>query len=235
MLIEIPFEERRVHVWNEPSVQSLSLPFFRGNALYFPKARRPLTWYKELVLKNVLLQHEIAQLYFYQKFYSLCMASVFPLAEVFSQPEDIEDGLALFQKCFFVSGSPYGACAVQAEGLSAMGTRVFEEVLSKDGFYNSLYTKPAIEDIRETKCFLVTPPLSGAADCERWKSTLDRLLDNRFFKKRGTINVSALKTEDLEREITPYLCAKFEAVYLYTYDLEDGAGKKFYVKHLNWY
>lgn len=235
MLIEIPFEERRVHVWNEPSVQPLSLPFFRGNAPYFPKARRPLTWYKELVLKNVLLQHEIAQLYFYQKFYSLCMSSVFPLAEVFSPPEDIEDGLALFQTCFFVSGPPYGTYAVQAEGLSAMGTRVFEEVLLKDGFYNTFYTKPAIEDIRETKCFLVTPSLNGDAVPGQWEKTLSRLLNHRYFKKRGTINVSALKTEELEREIAPYLCAKFEAVYLFTYDIEDGTGQKIYVKYLNWY
>ncbi len=235
MLQEIPFEDRKVQTWDEPPIQPLSLPFFRENAPYFPKARHPAAWYKALVLKNVLLQHEIAHLYFYQKRYGLCMASVFPLAEAFSQSEDMEDGLALFQKCFFMSGTPYGAYAVQAEGLSAMGTRVFEEVLSKDAFYRALYTEPATEDIRETRCFLVTPPLSGAAVPEKWKKTLNCLLEHRYFKKRGTINVSALKNEDLEREIAPYLCAIFEAVYLAAYDIEDGTGKKIYVKYLNWY
>lgn len=234
MLQEIPFEERKVQTWDEPPTQPLSLPFYRENTPYFPKARRPAAWYQALVLKNVLLQHEIAHLYFYQKRYGLCMASVFPLLEAFSQPEDIGDGLALFQKCYFVSGVPYGAFAVQAEGLSAMGTRVFEEVLSKDAFYRALYTEPAAEDIRETRCFLVTPPLSGDAVPGQWEKTLSRLLSHRYFKKCGTINVSALKNEDLEREIAPYLCTKFEAVYLAAYDIEDGAGKKIYVKYLNW-
>lgn len=235
MFQEIPFEERKVQIWDEPPIQPLSLPFFRENAPYFPKTRRPAAWYKALVLKNVLLQHEIAHLYFYQKLYGLCMASIFPLAEAFSQPEDMEDGLALFQKCFFVSGTPYGAFAVQAEGLSAMGTRVFEEVLSKDGFYRALYMKPAAEDIKETKCFLVTPSLSDDAAPGQWERTISRLLNHRYFKKCGAINVSALKNENLEREIAPYLCAKFEAVYLTAYDIEDGTGKKIYVKYLNWF
>lgn len=235
MLQEISFEERRIHIWDEPSALPLSLPFLRENAPYLPKAERPSAWYKELVLKNVLLQHEIAHLYFYQKQYGLSMTSVFPLAEAFSQPEDMEDGLALFQKCFFVSGTPYGKYAVQVQGLSVMGTRMFEEVLSKDDFYSALYTKPAVEDIRETKCFLVAPSLNGAAASRQWEETLDRLFDNRYFKKCGTINVSALKTGELERELAPYLCAAFEAVYLAAYDIEDGAGKKIHVKYLNWF
>lgn len=64
MLQEISFEERRIHIWDEPSALPLSLLFLQENAPYFPKAERPSAWYKELVLKNVLLQHEIAHLYF---------------------------------------------------------------------------------------------------------------------------------------------------------------------------
>ena len=77
MLQEISFEERRIHIWDEPSALPLSLPFLQENAPYLPKAERPSAWYKELVLKNVLLQHEIAHLYFYQKQYGLSMTSVF--------------------------------------------------------------------------------------------------------------------------------------------------------------
>ena len=77
MLQEISFEERRIHIWDEPSALPLSLPFLQENAPYLPKAERPSAGYKELVLKNVLLQHEIAHLYFYQKQYGLSMTSVF--------------------------------------------------------------------------------------------------------------------------------------------------------------
>lgn len=234
MLLEIPFEDKKVHVWDEPYPDTL-FPSFRENTPYFPKAERPVAWYKALVLKNVLLQHEIAHLYFYQMLYNLPMTSVFPLTEAFSEPGDMEDGLALFQTCFFVSGSPYGKYAVQAQGLSPMGMRVFDEVLSKDDFYSALYTKPATEDTVETKCYIVTPLLHDAVVTKRWKGTLDRLLDHCYFKKCGTINVSALRTDELEREIASYLCTKFDAVYLNVYDIEDGAGKKIYVKYLNWF
>lgn len=196
----------------------------------------------DIINDNIYLQIQLCNMYFYLKNFNIPLTTNLICNALNMNEEDICKVCLLFESVVFDENYPIfkdnkiykNTQALQVTGLSCKGKQIAQQLIKNNEVFNLLFNNPLSDDLNRTAFFKFENSDYGH-DESGYEHFVGKLLENEYLKKCGTLNVSALSFDSLEKhQLCVELSKNVNELYLLTYDVEYD-GKVAFVKYLQWY
>lgn len=196
----------------------------------------------KIIKDNIYLQLQLCNMYFYLTNFNIPLTSNLVCNALNMNEEDMNKICLLFESVvldenypMFKNNAIYKHIqALQVTGLSPKGIQTVKRLLKNNSTFNLLYNNRIINDITCTS-FYKFENLQYNTHDNIYKDFVRQILENKYLKQCGSLNVSALSFDSLENhQLCLELSENTDELYLQSYDMKYNDNLVF-VKYLQWY